>query len=87
VLSGAIIAKDGKLTDPHKNLYDSLPKLPKNDRSKLPSKTTTKYRKDKKNILLLGSGFVAKPFVDYLRKRDLSLTIGKLQDVRRKKVL
>jgi hypothetical protein len=35
-------------------------------------------RKDKKKILLLGSGFVAKPFVDYLSKQeDLSLIIGK----------
>jgi len=42
-------------------------------------------RKDtKKNILLLGSGFVAKPFVDYLKERnDLSLTIGKSHDARR----
>jgi hypothetical protein len=75
------------LTEPHQKLYDLLPK---NNKSKAPSPmtATTNFRKDKKNILLLGSGLVSKPFVDYLRKRkDLSLTIGKLHDMGGKKVL
>ncbi|PKC09641.1 alpha-aminoadipic semialdehyde synthase [Rhizophagus irregularis] len=70
VLSRATIAKDGKLTDSHTDLYNLLPKS-NNSISSLES------RKDNKKILLLGSGFVAKPLVDYLSKQeDLSLIIA-----------
>ncbi|RIA90080.1 Saccharopine dehydrogenase-domain-containing protein [Glomus cerebriforme] len=70
VLSRATIAKDGKLTDSHQNLYDLLPK------NNTPI-SSLRSRKDKKKILLLGSGFVTKPFVDYFSKQDdISLIIA-----------
>ncbi|CAJ0857661.1 5576_t:CDS:10 [Entrophospora sp. SA101] len=85
VLSSATIAKDGKLMDRHKNLYNLLPKSTINSTStatatastETGAKKVTINNHIKKKILLLGSGFVAKPFVDYLSaKNDLDLVIA-----------
>ncbi|CAG8612807.1 10909_t:CDS:10, partial [Funneliformis mosseae] len=73
VLAGATIAKDGELTESHQKLYDLLPK---NNHTNS-SQTSDSRKVRRKKILLLGSGFVSKPFVDYLgKKKNLSLTIA-----------
>ncbi|CAI2161774.1 19390_t:CDS:10 [Funneliformis geosporum] len=73
VLAGATIAKDGELTESHQKLYDLLPK----NNYTNSSQTSDSRKARRKKILLLGSGFVSKPFVDYLGKnKNLSLTIA-----------
>lgn len=64
LLQEATIADKGKLTKPHTNLKDLLPK-----------KTIT--NNDKKTVLLLGSGMVAAPLVEHLSKRkDTNIVIA-----------
>ncbi|CAG8691904.1 3722_t:CDS:10, partial [Acaulospora morrowiae] len=73
VLARATITRDGKLVSPHEKLYDLLPKNNINAAETAPNVV----RKDKKKILLLGSGFVAKPLIDYLvKQKDFELTIA-----------
>jgi alpha-aminoadipic semialdehyde synthase len=68
VLKGATIAKsDGTLESAHKKLYPIIEKY-----GKIPKSTGSK------KVLLLGSGFVAAPLVDYLLGlQSTSVTIGK----------
>ncbi|KAG2187767.1 hypothetical protein INT44_005457, partial [Umbelopsis vinacea] len=61
-LDSAIVADKGKLTEKHHGLYKFL-ETPSG--SKTPSGV-----KPQKNVLLLGSGLVAKPLVERLLKRD-----------------
>lgn len=66
ILDRAVICANGQLTEPHKNLS-----------ALLPSALGSAQRKEKKKVLLLGSGFVAAPVVDYLlRFSDVHVTVG-----------
>ncbi|KZO91956.1 hypothetical protein CALVIDRAFT_488223 [Calocera viscosa TUFC12733] len=70
-LDRATIARDGKLLSPHEWLYSRL-SMGLDAKSNVPN-----ARRNRKNVLLLGSGMVAKPVVATLCKRsDLSLTIA-----------
>jgi alpha-aminoadipic semialdehyde synthase len=69
-LKNATLAENGKLDKKHEHLYELLGRNG-------PSVSTTGI-KPQKNVLLLGSGLVAKPLVERLLKRtDVQMTIGK----------
>ncbi|KAG2171692.1 hypothetical protein INT43_008072 [Umbelopsis isabellina] len=68
-LKNATLAEGGKLDKKHEKLYDLLG-------NKGPSVSAT-GAKPRKNVLLLGSGLVAKPLVERLLKRsDVQMTIA-----------
>ncbi|CAG8586929.1 7756_t:CDS:10 [Paraglomus occultum] len=62
VLKRAIIAEDGSLTPAYSHLYDKLQSIEK--------EKTQQHNEKRKRVLVLGSGFVAKPLVDYLNKLE-----------------
>lgn len=62
-LERATIASDGKLRNPFAHLVQSI--------------VTSRSATSKKRVLLLGSGRVAAPLVDYfLKKANVNITIG-----------
>ncbi|KAL1918036.1 uncharacterized protein VTP21DRAFT_3302 [Calcarisporiella thermophila] len=68
VLRDATIAHEGKLTAPHQNLNSHLDKHREKSSASIPER--------RKRVLLLGSGFVAKPLVDYLVRAGINVTIA-----------
>lgn len=73
-LLNATIAEDGRLKPRHENLYKHL-----GGTSEVKI-DVEKRSGGKKNVLLLGSGFVAKPLVDYLLKGgETKVTIGEYE--------
>ena len=72
VLNRAAICHDGKLTQPYSHLNTKLPSVAI---SSIDKKRTALPKK--KNVLLLGSGMVASPLVEYLlRSKDFHVTVG-----------
>ncbi|KAI9146443.1 Saccharopine dehydrogenase-domain-containing protein [Paraphysoderma sedebokerense] len=64
VLKRATIAEDGSLTEKHKWLKDQLP-------------TTKGTEAKRKRVVILGSGYVSGPVIDYLtRKPNVDITIA-----------
>ena len=69
VLKRATIAEDGKLVGRHEKLYESIKKHAPDSGAKVEPVT--------KRVLLLGSGYVAGPLVDYLvRDKNTVVTVG-----------
>lgn len=72
VIARATIAENGKLAAAHSHLKDLV------DKATVPKPQTTSTRKETKRVLLLGSGMVAGPLVEYLlRMEDVHVIIGK----------
>ncbi|KAI8048729.1 Saccharopine dehydrogenase-domain-containing protein [Syncephalis plumigaleata] len=76
VFERATICENGQLRDRHKHLMKHLPGGAISSTNTNDS-TTAAHLKKNKRILVLGSGFVAGPLVDYLaRSKDFQLIIG-----------
>lgn len=74
VLQRAVIADDGKLSPQFSHLADHIEIV----LAKQSSAAAPEVRKTKRRALVLGSGMVVGPLLDYLGKQDVSITLGSI---------